>query len=121
LKTELLHQALRAMAEQRGFLAAALVELEGGMVWAAEGDAGLCDAVVSTASDYWRLYRRSQEAFSELGGVEGCHLFSPQWPHHDQRMRPGMLLVAVTELQQDIDWEQWKTQHAQLTKLVGSF
>lgn len=121
MKTELLHQALRAMAGQHGFLAAALVELEGGMVWAAEGDAGLCDAVVSTASDYWRLYRRSQEAFSELGGLRVAIFFHRNGRITISECGPGMLLVAVTELQQDIDWEQWKTQHAQLTKLVGSF
>ncbi len=110
------------MAGQHGFLAAALVELDGGMVWHAEGAPDLCDAVVSAASDYWRLYRRSQPVFEKLGNLHVAMLF-----HRDGRITvsacgPGMLLVIVTDpRQQDIDWEQWKTAHARLEKLVSAF
>ncbi|WP_137921120.1 hypothetical protein [Hydrogenophaga sp. 2FB] len=122
MKTLQLQEALRAMAGQHGFLAAALVELDGGMVWHAEGAPDLCDAVVSAASDYWRLYRRSQPVFEKLGNLHVAMLF-----HRDGRITvsacgPGMLLVIVTDpRQQDIDWEQWKTAHARLEKLVSAF
>lgn len=121
MKTKMLQASLREMAAQQGFLAAALVELDGGMVWHAEGNSALCDAVVSTASDYWRLYRRSQEAFSALGGLHVAIMFHRHGRITISECGPGMLLVIVTELRKDIDWEHWKSQHAQLCKLVGSF
>lgn len=116
-----LRVALDDMATQRGFKAAALVELDGGMVWHAEGEAALCDAVVSTASDYWRLYRRNRDVFASLGDLQVAILF-----HRGARLTvcecgPGLVLVIVTEKGVDVDWERWKKAHAQLSKDLKSF
>lgn len=121
MKTGNLQDTLRDMASRHGFLAAALVELDGGMVWHAEGSASLCDAVVSTASDYWRLYRRSQQVFAELGPLNVAILFHRQGRITISPCGSELLLVVVTELQKDIDWESWKKEHAQLCRLVETF
>lgn len=114
-------QSLADMAARKGFLVAGLVELDGGMVWHAEGQQPLCDAVVSTVSDYWRLYRRSQDTFAALGPLNVAMLF-----HRGGRITvcecgPLMLLVVITELRNEIDWALWKQDHAHLAHLIKSF
>jgi len=34
---------------------------------------------------------------------------------------PDMLLVVVTELRNEIDWELWKQDHASLAHLIKTF
>lgn len=121
MKERELQKTLAVMAARKGFLVAGLVELDGGMVWHAEGSAELCDAVVSIVSDYWRLYKRSQKAFSELGPLNAVVLF-----HRGGRITvcecgPAMLLVVITELRTEIDWELWKKDLAHISRLIQKF
>lgn len=121
MRERALQLALADMAARKGFLVAGLVELEGGMVWHAEGSQDLSDVVVSTASDYWRLYKRSQKVFSPLGPLNVAMLF-----HRGGRITicecgPAMLLVVITELRNEIDWELWKKDHAHLARLIKNF
>lgn len=116
-----IQQALAAMAAREGFLVAGLVELDGGFVWRAEGSLELCDAVVSTVSDYWRLYKRSQGVFSALG-----HLNVAMFFHKGGRITvcecgPAMLLVVITEPQNQIDWERWKKDYTHIARLIKNF
>ena len=116
MRPESLREALSDMAAQRGFQAAALVELDGGMVWHAEGDAALCDAVVSTVSDYWRLYRRNREVFSPVGELQVAILFHRAARITVSECGPGLILVIITDRDADVDWERWKKAHARLSK-----
>lgn len=116
-----LRDALSDMASQRGFKAAALVELDGGMVWHAEGDRALCDAVVSTASDYWRMYRRNRDVFAPVGELQVAILFHRTARITVSECGPGLILVIVTEKTADVDWERWKRAHARLSKDLKSF
>lgn len=112
---------LRDMAAREGFLVAALVEIDGGMVWHAEGAAALSDAVVSTVSDYWRLYRRSQATFAELGPMNVAMFFHRAGRITVCECGPDMLLVVITELRNAIDWELWKKDHARLAQMIKAF
>ena len=121
MREQAIKQMLGSMAARKGFLAAALVELDGGMVWHAQGAAALCDAVVSSVSDYWRLYRRSKNTFSVLGPLSVAMLFHKAGRITVCECGPEMLLVVITELRNEIDWELWKQDHAQLTHLIKTF
>jgi predicted regulator of Ras-like GTPase activity (Roadblock/LC7/MglB family) len=121
MREHAIREMLRSMAAREGFLVAGLVEIEGGMVWHAEGSESLSEAVVSNVSDYWRLYRRSKDAFATLGPMNVAMLF-----HRDGRITvcecgPDMLLVVITTLRNEIDWELWKQDYARLAHLIKTF
>lgn len=114
-------QSLADMAARKGFLVAALVELDAGMVWHAEGLEPLRDVVVSSVSDYWRLYRRSQSSYEALGPLNAAMLFHKAGRVTVCECGPDMLLVVITELRNEIDWTRWKQDHARLMGLIKAF
>jgi predicted regulator of Ras-like GTPase activity (Roadblock/LC7/MglB family) len=121
MREHAIKEMLRSIAARKGFLVAGLVEIDGGMVWHAEGQEALSDVVVSTVSDYWRLYRRSKDAFSTLGPMGVAILF-----HRSGRITvcecgPDMLLVVITKLPNEVDWDLWKQDYARLAQLIKSF
>lgn len=121
MTAQMLREALRDMALRHGFVASALVELEGGMVWHAEGDVPSLVEVASSCSDYWRLYRRSDRLFANLGELRVAVFFHGQARITVCECGPGMLLVVITAEVDGIDWTQWKLALRQLAQLVERF
>lgn len=121
MKEREIQQALSNMAARKGFMAVGLVELDGGMVCHAAGSPDLCDSVLSSVSDYWRLYKRSQQVFSGLGPLNAAMFFHRAGRITVCECGPLMLLVVITELRNEIDWALWKQDHARLSHLIKDF
>lgn len=119
MKTQRLKDALETMAKAPDVLGCALVDMEGGMVWHAVGPLAELEAVVSSSSDYWRLHRRAQSTFQELGELRVATLMHRHGQIMVSECGHRMLLVLVTRSMGTIDWERWKVEHTRLAGLVN--
>jgi len=119
MKAQRLRSALQTMASQPDILGCALVSLDDGMLWHAEGRMFALETLASSSSDYWRLNRRTQESFERLGELQVAVLMHRHGQVVVSECGKGMLLVLVTERMGGVDWERWKSEHTRLAALVN--
>lgn len=118
MKAQALRDLLAAMAATPGVSGCALVEIDAGMVWHACGRMDDAPALAEAASDYWRLYQRLNSHFAALGDLRASVMVHA---HGRLTLLPcgkGMLLVAVSDQQQPVDWRQWQHRARDLAQLV---
>jgi hypothetical protein len=119
MKSQALRDALTAMAARPEFMGCALVDIEAGMLWHAAGELASMEEMASASSDYWRLNRRAQASFAELGDLRVAVLMHSLGQLILSECGKQMLLVVVTQGMKSIDWDQWKQEHARLGRLVN--
>ena len=118
MKERALRQALDSMAELAGVAGCALVEVGPGMVWHAAGQSEQMHILSEAASDYWRLYKRLDNHFTELGDMRAAVFMHV---HGRITLIPcgkDMLLVALTHEKAAVDWSEWQNKTKQLAQLV---
>ena len=98
-----LQDRLGAMAGMPDFLGCALVDMEDGMVCHAVGELKELEQVASYSSDYWRLNRRTQPVFDELGELRVVVLMHRAGQITLSECGRRMLLVLVTRRMAAID------------------
>lgn len=107
-------QHLRAMADMAGVDICALVDAETGMAWHVAGSLPQQDVLVEAATDYWRMYMRSQSVPKPYGELR-AHIML----HACGRMTvapcgDGTVLVCFSRDAQQIDWSAWMQQAREL-------
>ena len=119
MKEQTLRLALEDMAGLTGVAGCALVEVGTGMVWHAAGQTERMHILSEAASDYWRLYKRLDNHFTELGDMRAAvfmHL------HGRITLIPcgkGMLLVGLTHETTAVDWSEWQSKTKHLAQFVN--
>lgn len=118
MKARCLREAIDDIATMPGMSGCALVEIEAGMVWHAAGRIGDIQHFAEAASDYWRLYHRLSHHFTGLGDLRASVMI-----HTNGRITmipcgKGMLLVALTGQDSQVEWNDWQIRARQLAKLV---
>lgn len=119
MKAQQLRDALTEMTHRPDFLGCALVDIEGGMPWFAAGKLQSMEQVASASSDYWRLNRRAQANYADLGELRVAVLMHSQGQLLLSECGKQMLLVVATHHMKSIDWDQWKLEHARLARMVN--
>ena len=120
MKSDNLRAALHDMASQPDVLGCALVSMEDGMLWHAEGQTTSLEVLASSSSDYWRLNSRNQGSFDSLGELRVMVLVHRSGQILISECGARMLLVLVTSRMKGIDWERWKTDHTRLAVMVNA-
>lgn len=111
------HRVLARMAGLRGLRSCAVVDAETGMVWHAAGDAeGL--ALAEAASDYWRLCAR-QRVFEALGPARAQVAIHERLRLTIVACGRGLLLVAVSDEPDRVEWPRWKATAGELQRALG--
>lgn len=118
MKAGVLQQALDDLARKPGVEGCALVEIDAGMVWHAAGHTAQMQVLSEACSDYWRLYLRLNRHFSDLGDMRAAVFM-----HASTRITllpcgKGMLLVALTRENSQVNWADWQTSSQQLAQQV---
>jgi len=120
MKSDNLRAALHDMASQPDVLGCALVSMEDGMLWHAEGQTTSLEVLASSSSDYWRLNSRNQGSFDSLGELRVMVLVHRSGQILISECGAGMLLVLVTSRMKGIDCERWQTDHTCLAVMVNA-
>lgn len=114
-----LREALEEVAHMPGLQGCALVEIDAGMVWHAAGQIADVQKIAEASSDYWRLYQRQKVYFEHLGELRAQVMM-----HREVRitMLPcgeGMLLIALSNERDPVDWARLQAKTQQLKQLVA--
>ncbi len=120
MKQQQLRDALASIAALPGFAGCALVEIEAGMVWHHAGQIDGVQTFAEAASDYWRMYQRLARQFKDLGDLKASAMVHSRGRLTLLPCGNGMLLVALTRHQIDIDWATWQTKTRELATLVDA-
>jgi predicted regulator of Ras-like GTPase activity (Roadblock/LC7/MglB family) len=120
MKSQILRNALSELTEKPGFVGAALVSIEDGMVWHAVGILNDLENMASAASNYWRLNTRTQANFSDLGALQVAILVHKIGQLTLCECGKGMLLAVITERGNTGYLAELKAAHPELTKLVNN-
>ena len=118
MKGDSLKAALNDMGTLTGVAGCALVEVGTGMVWHAAGQSERMHILSEAASDYWRLYKRLDNHFTELGDMRAAVFMHV---HGRITLIPcgkDMLLVALTHEKAAVDWSEWQSRTKELAQLV---
>lgn len=118
MKAKILQVLLNSMAELPGVEGCALVEIGAGMVWNTAGKMEGMQNLAEAASDYWRLYRRLDHHFSELGDLKASVFMHAKGSITLLPCGEGMLLVALTRQKSTVNWAQWQGKAKELAKMV---
>lgn len=97
--------ALTALPGVRG---AALLDLEGGLPWAAGGEAAAL-LMAEAASDHWRLTLRHGSTFGALGALRTQVLIHAEGRLTLVACPLNLLLVTVSAEPDTVDWRHWKS------------
>ncbi len=119
MKEKILRQELSSMAGLTGVEGCALVEVDTGMVWHAAGQSEKMQILSEAASDYWRLYKRLNAHFADLGEMRASVFMHV---HSRITLMPcgkDMLLVALTREKTPVNWTEWQSKTKQLADLVN--
>ncbi|MEO6280577.1 hypothetical protein [Roseateles sp.] len=105
INKEALAEAVGALAQRPGIRGCALVEVDSGMVWTAQGELADNASLWEAASDHWRLHSRHAAHFDCLGGFIAVALY-----HADGLVAlfrcaadPELLFIAVGQ-HRAVDW-----------------
>ena len=120
MKQQRLREALESLATLPGFAGCALVDIEAGMVWHHAGQIEGVQNFAEAASDYWRLYQRLAHQFKDLGDLKASAMVHARGRLTLLPCGSGMLLVALTRHQVDIDWARWQEKTRALAQLVDA-
>jgi hypothetical protein len=109
MKQRLIHEAVESLASAQGVRACALVDGDSGMIWHAVDGGVSRESVWEAAIDFWRLHRRNQDHFAELGDLGavllhhtgGVLAMLPCAAHED------LLLICVAE-HGSVKWLEWQ-------------
>lgn len=120
MKAARLREAFDAVARFPRLTGCALVAIDTGMVWHASGSDDRIHQLAEAASDYWRLYQRLNQCFTDLGGLRasvmlhdyGCLALLP--------CGKGMLLVTLTPKMKELDWLGLQTEVGTLSRAVDA-
>ena len=118
MNAQRLQASLDDMASLLGVVGCALVEIETGMVWNSAGQIEDMTLLAEAASDYWRLYRRLQPNFEQVGKLRACVMMHDAGRITLLPCGGGMLLVTITTQQAQVDWKTWQTRTRDLAVLV---
>lgn len=119
MKAQELRQALEAMATLAGVDGCALVEIDAGMVWGHAGQLENTPHLAEAASDYWRLYQRLERQFDDLGELRASVMVHAQGRITLLPCGPGMVLMALTRQNPELDWKSWQQKVRELADLVA--
>lgn len=119
MKEASLREALVSMADMPGVEGCALVEVDTGMVWHAAGQSEKMQLLSEAASDYWRLYKRLNGHFSELGEMRASVFMHVLSRITLMPCGKDMLLVGLTREQTPVNWSEWQSRTQQLANLVN--
>ena len=119
MKAQRLRDALTEMAARTDFLGCALVDVDAGMPWHVAGALQSMEDIASASSDYWRLNRRAQATYADLGELRIAVLMHSKGQLIISECGKQMLLVVATHQMKAIDWDLWKREHARLAQLVN--
>lgn len=120
MKSQILRNALSDLTQKPGFVGAALVSIEDGMVWHAVGILSDLENMASAASNYWRLNTRTQASFSDLGALQFAILVHKVGQLTLCECGKGMLLAIITERGNTGYLAELKATHPNLIRLVNS-
>jgi hypothetical protein len=118
----LIKAELKALADQPGVLACALVEGSSGLVWHATGGVAVAQPLWEAAIDYWRLHRRMSTHFQALGDLGAAvmyhlHAMLVILPCAEQ----GELLVVCIASHRSVQWREWQQRVRELgVRLTGT-
>lgn len=119
MKSDRLKEALNDMATLPGVDGCALVEIDAGMVWGHAGALENTAQLAEAASDYWRLYQRLERQFVELGNLCATVMVHAQGRITLLPCGPGMVLMALTRQNPQVDWPSWQQKVRDLAQLVA--
>jgi len=117
MKAKVIHVVLNSMAEMPGVDGCALVEVDAGMVWHSAGQMQGMQNLAEAISDYWRLYKRLDHHFTDLGDMKASVFMHAKGNITVLPCGKGMLLVAVSQ-KSTVNWAQWQGKARELAKLV---
>jgi hypothetical protein len=94
---DLITAELRYLASTPGVRLCALVDIQTGMVWLAEGRKEGMDGVLEAARDYWRVHQRLGASFEALGAAHAITVRHESAVLNLLPCEPGLVLVTLAE------------------------
>lgn len=120
MSADKLREEVEQMARTPQFSGCALVEVDTGMVWHCAGKLRTIERLGEAISDYWRLNKRLEASFSQLGDLRICVFLHDRGRITSMPCGNGMIIVALSQHQAPIDWVEWRRQTKQIASLVDS-
>lgn len=120
MKAKKLRLLLEDMATLPGVDGCALVEIQAGMVWGHAGQLDSTAQLAEAASDYWRLYQRLERQFDDLGELHASVMVHARGRITLLPCGPGLVLMALTRQNPDVDWKSWQQKVRELASQVSA-
>ncbi|MEO8058747.1 MAG: hypothetical protein ABI671_10500 [Burkholderiales bacterium] len=112
---------LDRMAAEPGISGCALVDTDTGMIWQLSSGARASEPVWEAAVDYWRLHKRQESHFADLGALHVAVMY-----HATGALvllpccaEPELLLVAHGK-HAGVNWRAWQTMVRDLGKKISA-
>ena len=119
MRTRIIADAVERMSATPGIESCALVQGDSGLVWHACGRTAGAEHLWEAAVDYWRLHRRQQEHFRQLGPLGAAVMYHASGvlavvPCTDE----AELMVVCVGAHAGVDWIHWQRQARALGPLI---